>query len=284
MSTIDMAGTTDAAGTDIAPATAGAVAERALRIVVPLVVAVAVISFWEWIVAARDIKPYILPPPSLIVTTLLRDWPVLSASLLVTLSTTFKGLALALVGGVGLAILFAQSRLVEFALYPYAVVLQVTPVLAVAPLLLIYLDQQIAVLACAWIVAFFPILSNTTLGLRSADHNLLNLFQLYGASGWQTLWMLKLKSALPYFLGGLKIGGGLALIGAVVAEIAAGSAGAGSGLAYRIVESQYRLNIPRLFAALLLLAATGVLIFLALSAISHLLLRKWHESALVRER
>ncbi len=284
MSTIDMAGTTDAAGTDTAPATAGAVAERALRIVVPLVVAVAVISFWEWIVAARDIKPYILPPPSLIVTTLLRDWPVLSASLLVTLSTTFKGLALALVGGVGLAILFAQSRLVEFALYPYAVVLQVTPVLAVAPLLLIYLDQQIAVLACAWIVAFFPILSNTTLGLRSADHNLLNLFQLYGASGWQTLWMLKLKSALPYFLGGLKIGGGLALIGAVVAEIAAGSAGAGSGLAYRIVESQYRLNIPRLFAALLLLAATGVLIFLALSAISHLLLRKWHESALVRER
>jgi NitT/TauT family transport system permease protein len=256
----------------------------AARVVIPLLVAVAVIGFWEWIVHARAIPPYVLPAPGRIWTTLLADFPVLFASLQVTLGTTFKGLAAALIGGVGLAILFAQSRLIEYALYPYAVILQVTPVLAIAPLLLIYLDQQMAVLACAWLVAFFPILSNTALGLRSADHNLLNLFQLYGASGWQTLWHLKMKAALPYFLGGLKIGGGLALIGAVVAEIAAGSAGAGSGLAYRIVESQYRLNIPRLFAALVLLAVTGVVIFLTLSAISHLLLRKWHESALARER
>jgi NitT/TauT family transport system permease protein len=163
------------------------------------------------------------------------------------------------------------------------VILQVTPVLAIAPLLLIYLPQEAAVLAAAWIVAFFPILSNTTIGLRSADHNLENLFELYGATPWQTLWHLKLRSALPYFLGGLRIAGGLALIGAVVAEIAAGSSGAGSGLAYRIVESQVRLKIPRLFAALALLSMAGIVIFLVLSALSYWLLHRWHESAVKRE-
>ena len=161
---------------------------------------------------------------------------MLGSSLWVTLVTTFEGLALAVVGGVGLAVLFNQSRLVEYSLYPYAIILQVTPVVAIAPLLLIYLPQQAAVLACAWIVAFFPVLANTTLGLASVDHNLVDLFRLYGASRGRVLWLLKLPAALPYMLGGLKIAGGLSLIGAVVAEIAAGSAGAGSGLAYRIAE------------------------------------------------
>jgi NitT/TauT family transport system permease protein len=135
------------------------------------------------------------------------------------------------------------------------------------------------VLACAWIVAFFPVLANTTLGLNSVDRNLSELFRLYGASKWQVLRDLKLPAALPYMLGGLKIAGGLSLIGAVVAEIAAGSAGAGSGLAYRIAESGYRLNIPRMFAALILLSIAGVVIFAALSLVSHLILRRWHESA-----
>jgi NitT/TauT family transport system permease protein len=187
------------------------------------------------------------------------------------------------VGGVGLAVLFNQSRLIEYSLYPYAVILQVTPVVAVAPLLLIYLSQPAAVLACAWIVAFFPVLANTTLGLNSVDHNLADLFRLYGATRLQVLWELKLPAALPYILGGLKIAGGLSLVGTVIAEIAAGSAGAVSGLAYRIAESGYRLNIPRMFAALLLLSVAGVVIFFALSLLSHLLLRRWHESAIVRE-
>jgi NitT/TauT family transport system permease protein len=256
---------------------------KLLRWFLPGIVFIATLVVWEVIVDVRQIPHYILPAPSRIWATFLTDYPVLFASLGQTLKTTFLGLGLALFGGVGLAILFAQSRILEYALYPYAVILQVTPVLAIAPLLLIYLPQEAAVLTCAWIVAFFPILSNTTIGLRSADHNLQNLFDLYGASSWQKLWHLKLKAALPFFLGGLKIAGGLALIGAVVAEIAAGSAGAGSGLAYRIVESQFRLNIPRLFAALALLSITGIVIFLTLSALSHLLLRKWHESALERE-
>src|SRR6267142_5722724 len=193
-------------------------------------------------------------------------------------------LALAVAGGVGLAILFNLSRVLEYALYPYAVILQVTPVVAIAPLLLIYLPQQAAVLACAWIVAFFPVLANTTLGLNSVDHNLVDLFRLYGASRTQVLWRLKLPSALPYIFGGLKIAGGLSLIGAVVAEIAAGAAGAGSGLAYRISESGYRLNIPRMFAALLLLSAAGIVIFFALSLLAHLILRRWHESAIAPDR
>jgi NitT/TauT family transport system permease protein len=253
--------------------------DRVLRTLLPLAALVAGIFAWDLVVRIKAIPPYVLPGPLPVAQTLVADWDILWHALLVTLATTFEGLLLALIGGIGLAMLFNQSRLVEYSLYPYAVILQVTPVVAIAPLLLIYLPQQAAVLACAWIVAFFPVLANTTLGLNSVDHNLVNLFELYGASRWQRLTQLKLPAALPYMLGGLKIAGGLSLIGAVVAEIAAGSAGAGSGLAYRIAESGYRLNIPRMFAALILLSITGIMIFFALSLLSHLLLRRWHESA-----
>ena len=257
--------------------------ERWLRLLLPIVVLAAGMALWHLVVRLYDLPPYVLPGPLLVFSTLVSDWPVLSASLMVTLTTTLEGFLLAAFGGVGLAIIFNQSRLIEYSLYPYAVILQVTPVVAIAPLLLIYLPQQVAVLACAWIVAFFPVLANTTLGLNSVDRNLADLFRLYGARRMQVLTELKLPGALPHILAGLKIAGGLSLIGAVVAEIAAGSAGAGSGLAYRIVESGYRLNIPRMFAALLLLSVSGIVIFFALSFISHLLLRRWHESALAAE-
>jgi NitT/TauT family transport system permease protein len=192
-------------------------------------------------------------------------------------------LALALIGGVGLAIILVQSRWIELALYPFAVIMQVTPVISIAPLLLVYLSSGSAVLVCSFLVAFFPILSNTALGLTAVDHNLLDLFQMYRASGGKQLLMLRAPAALPYFLGGLRIGGGLALIGAIVAEIAAGSAGQGSGLAFRIIESGYRLNIPRMFAALVLISLTGIFIYLILSAFSYLLLHRWHDSARGRE-
>ncbi|MFN3685929.1 ABC transporter permease [Salinarimonas sp.] len=286
-----------------APSAAAAPAEkrdfgRVLKIALPLGLFALLLLGWESYVVAYNVPHFILPAPSRIWATLIADWPLLFGSLLQTLRTTFLGLALAVLGGVSLAVLLSLSRIVEYSLYPYAVVLQVTPVVAISPLLLIYMPQEAAVLTCAWIVAFFPILSNTTLGLQSVDRNLLELFDLYGSTRpkWapprvgrflsrvKALWYLRAPAALPYFLAGLKIAGGLALIGAVVAEIAAGSAGAGSGLAYRIIESQFRLNIPRLFAALALLSVTGVVIFLAMSALSHLLLRRWHESALKRER
>src|SRR5258708_2918865 len=257
--------------------------DRVLRVLLPVAVVALGVVVWELLVRIGNIPPYVLPGPRLVFSTLISDWAVLGASLLVTLATTLEGFLLAAAGGVGLAVLFNQSRLIEYSLYPYAVILQVTPIVAIAPLLLIYLPQQAAVLACAWIVAFFPVLANTTLGLNSVDRNLADLFRLYGASRAQVLWGLKLPAALPYILGGLRIAGGLSLIGAVVAEIAAVAAGAGSGLAYGFVESGYRLRIPRMFAALLLLSVAGIAIFYALSLATHLALRRWHESALQGE-
>jgi len=253
-------------------------------ILAPLGIGILALSAWEFIVWWRAIPPFILPGPVLIAKTLVADWTTLSASLWITLRITAAALIAAVSLGVGLAILFTQSKWLEKSLFPYAVILQVTPVVSIAPLIIIWVgDINLSLLICAWIVAFFPILSNTILGLNSADHNLRNLFELYGASRWQTLRYLRLPAALPYFLGGLKISGGLALIGAVVAEFVAGSGGNASGLAYRILEAGYQLKIPRMFAALIMISASGIAIFLTISWVSHMLLRRWHESALKRE-
>ena len=262
-------------------ATAG---ERTLKVVVPIAMLLALLAAWQAYVTIAAVPHYILPSPIRIAQAMTTDWPILGRALLITLQTTLLALALALIGGVALAVLLVQSKWVELAFFPYAVILQVTPIVAIAPLILIYTSTtQQALLICAWLVAFFPVLSNTTQGLKSTDHNLLNLFELYGASRWQTLIYLKLPNALPFFLAGLRIAGGLALIAAVVAEFAAGTAGGNAGLAFRLLESQFRLNIPRLFAALVLLSLTGVVIYAITSIISHLLLRKWHESAVRRE-
>lgn len=262
----------------------GRIRALAARIAVPVIAFAAFVALWQWYVVAYQVPRYILPAPTEVAATMVGDWPILSAALAVTLTITFAALAAALVGGVALAILFIQSRWLELAFYPYAVVLQVTPIVAIAPLIIIYAPSTESVLLiCAFIVAFFPILSNMTQGLKSTDHNLLNLFELYGASRWQSLLHLRIPSALPYFATGLRIGGGLALIGSVVAEFAAGSAGAQSGLAFRILEAGRRLNVPRLFAALILITLTGLTIFALTSLVSHLLLRRWHESAIRRE-
>lgn len=258
--------------------------ERVARVLAPLVVGLVVLASWDIFVRVNEVPPYILPGPLLVLQSLVNDWGTLWPSLVITLEITVLALAVATFGGLLLAILFAQSKWIELSLFPYAVILQVTPVVAIAPLILIYVENvHAALLICAWIVAFFPILSNTTLGLNSADHNLLALFRLYGATRWQTLRYLRLPSAMPYFLAGLRIAGGLALIGAIVAEFAAGSAGTGSGLAYRILESGYRLQIPRMFAALLLISLTGIVIFLAFTLLQHLVLRRWHDSAIRSE-
>ncbi len=260
-------------------------ADRLLGVAIPLGMLALLVAFWQWAVTTYNVPHYFLPSPKRIAAAMVEDWFILGPALLVTLRTTFLALAFALIGGIGLAILLAQSRWFELALYPYAVILQVTPIVAIAPLLLVYIpDQRVALLLCAWVVAFFPVLSNTTVGIRSTDHNLLALYELYGASRWQRLVHLQLPSALPYILAGLRIAGGLALIGSVVAEFAAGSAGRGSGLAFRLLEAQIRLNIPRLFAALTLLSATGVAIFFATGLLSRWLLGRWHETARERER
>ena len=248
-----------------------------LRLLAPLLVGALVLGGWEWAIRAYDVPPYILPGPLLIAQTLWRDWGTLAPSLLVTVQITFLALFVAASLGLLLAILFAQSRVIEMSLFPYAVVLQVTPIVAIAPLIIVWADNlTLALLICAWIVAFFPILSNTTQGLKSVDPNLRDLFHLYRASRWQVLRRLQLPTALPYFLAGLRISGGLSLIGAIVAEFVAGTGGSSSGLASRILESGYQLQIPRMFAALVLVSGLGILIFLALTLLSHLLLRRWH--------
>jgi NitT/TauT family transport system permease protein len=256
----------------------------AVRYGPPVFVFLAMLAAWEAYVRLRDVPPYILPAPSLVLETLVTDRGILIPALLVTLKTTFVALAAAVLGGVGLAVLFAQWQWVERSFLPIAIVLQVTPIIAIAPLLLIYLEAPMAVLVCAFLVAFFPILSNTALGLASADRNLIDLFTLYRATRWQTLIYLRLPAALPYFLGGLRIGGGLALIGAIAAELAAGNAGKGAGLAFRIAEAGYRLNIPRMFAALALISVAGIAIFTALSTLSTYLLGRWHDSVASPER
>jgi len=259
--------------------------ERLIRIGAPLAVGVFFLLGWEALVRLEQLPPYVLPGPIRVAEALWQDGPSLLASLLVTLRITLAALAAAVILGGALAILFAQSRLLEISLFPYAVILQVTPIVAIAPLIIIWLKDQVflSLLVCAWIVAFFPVVANTTLGLNSADRNLVDLFRLYGASRWQTLRYLRMPSALPYFLTGVRISGGLALIGAVVAEFVAGTGGTDTGLASRILEAGYRLQMPRLFAALLLLAATGIGIFAVLSWLARRLIGHWHESALPGE-
>jgi NitT/TauT family transport system permease protein len=249
---------------------------------VPVALGITVLALWEYLVRILNVPVFVLPAPSSIWQAFISDFPSLITSLWTTLKVTVEAFILAVAGGLALAILMSQSRMIENALYPYAVILQVTPVVAIAPLILIWVGFDrinLALVIIAFIVAFFPILSNTALGLKSADHNLIDLFRLYGASRWQILLKLRLPTALPYLLGAMKISGGLALIGAVVAEFVAGS-GTATGLAWRIVEAGRNLEIAKMFAALALLAALGIAIFSLLSLLEWALLHRWHESAI----
>ena len=243
------------------------------RLWLPTLVFCTALGTWEAVVRLAGIPHYILPAPSLILITLWANLDSLALSWLCTIKITFGALARAIGSGILRGALFALSRTLELALFPFAIVLQVTPIVAIAPLILIYVDSTTAaLLICAWIVAFFPILSNTLIGLRAADPGLKDLFRLYQASPWQRLRWLLVPTALPYFIAGLKISGGLALIGAVVAEFAAGAAGRETGLASRILEASFRTEIPKMYAALLLIALTGVAIFLSLDLLARVLL------------
>jgi len=254
------------------------------RVVAPALIGLLALGTWEGIVRSQGIPLYILPGPILIARTVVTDWGTLFPSLLVTLAITAAAFLVSAALGLILAILFTQSAWIERAFFPYAVILQVTPLVAIAPLIILWVKWiPLALLICAWLVAFFPVLSNTVLGLTSTDRNLVDLFRLYGATRWQALRYLRLPAALPYFLGGLRISGGLALIGAVVAEFVAGTGGAQSGLAFRILEAGYQLRIPRMFAAVFLISAAGVLIFALLTGLSRLALGRWHESEIEAE-
>jgi NitT/TauT family transport system permease protein len=252
-----------------------------LRIAAPVVVAILFVAAWQLIVTINRIPPYLVPSPLRVAQTLYADRVLLVHSLGVTLGIAVTALALATLAGVAAALLFVQSRWLEMSLFPYAILLQVTPIVSIAPLIIIWVhDTRLALVLCAAVVAIFPIISNTTLGLRSVDPGLLDLFHLARATRWQTLWRLRVPSALPYFFGGLRIASGLALIGAVVAEFVAGTGGQGAGLAYLILLAGIQLDIPRLFAALVLIAIAGIALFAVTVGVSRLALSRWHESEL----
>jgi NitT/TauT family transport system permease protein len=266
-----------------AAASAAQTRQRLQQYGLPLLVAIALLGLWQgWTVAAQ-VPVYLVPSPWDIAKTLVTDWALLSGALWVTVKITLLAFLTSVVLGALVAFAFVQSRWIESAFFPYAVLLQVTPVVAIAPLIIIWVkDPTTSLVFCATLVALFPIISNTTVGLRSINPGLASYFQLQRATRWQTLVRLRIPSALPYFFAGLRISGGLALIGAVVAEFVAGTGGTGTGLAYQILQSGYQLNIPRLFAALVLISLTGVAVFAALAALSNWALGGWHESEMNR--
>lgn len=259
--------------------------QPSLGFIAPIALGLLALLGWEFSVRLTHTPPYLLPGPLLIFQTLIQDRSILFPALLTTFKITVCAFVAATISGLLIAILMAQNKWVEKSLYPYAIVLQTTPLAAIAPLIIIWLRNNtfLALVVCAWIAALFPIISNTTFGLNSADPSLRDLFQLYKASRWQTMQYLRLPSALPYFLAGLRISGGLALIGAVVAEFVAGSGGSNSGIAYQILMAGYNLEIPRMFAALLLVTVLGIVIFVLLATTSAALLSSWHESSLRRD-
>jgi NitT/TauT family transport system permease protein len=249
------------------------------RVVYPAMLALVLLAVWQAAVTWFQVPAYLVPSPWMTAQTLVTDAPLLLGAAAVTLKITLLAFTAAVVLGTLIAFAFVQSRLIETALFPYAVLLQVTPIVAIAPLLIIWIKNPTASLVvCATIVALFPVISNTTLGLRSVNPGLLSYFKLNRATRWQTLLRLRIPSALPYFFGGLRISSGLALIGAVVAEFVAGAGGTGTGLAYQILQSGYQLNIPRMFAALFLISALGVGLFAAMAMLSGWALKGWHES------
>ena len=233
------------------------------------------LAVWEAAVRLAHVPVYLVPGPIAIVAAFLADPGGLLMSLLSTLVVTFSALVVAAALGATMAVAMALSRLARAAIQPWAVVLQVTPIVAIAPLIIVWVgDPFTALVVCATIVAFFPVFANTAAGLASGAADLADLFQLYGAGRWKTLWLLRLPTALPYFLAGLRISGGLALVGAVVAEFVAGSGGFASGLAYRILEAGYRLEVARMFAALVLLSLAGIAINAGLGAFGRAILRR----------
>lgn len=252
---------------------------RAVRLAAPLALGVLVLAAWEIVVRVREISPYLLPTPSGIAQAMWEHREPLLAAWGVTLTTMLIALAAAVIGGVLLAALFTTSRVLELSLFPYAVTLQVTPLLAIAPLLLIWIHEpRLVMLLCAWIVAFFPILSGTAVGLRAADAGHEDLFRLYGASRWQRLRLLLAPTALPYFLAGLRVSVNLALVGAVVAEFVTAAAVEHPGLATIIFEAQYRSDTERAFAALALISLTGVWFYFNTHLLSNMLLRRWRDA------
>lgn len=249
------------------------------RLLAPLTLGVLLLLVWQIALQQMNVPIYLIPKPSDIAHALVAQADLLFGSLWITLKITLLAFVCAVLIGTLIAFLFVQSRVIEACFMPYAILFQVTPIVAIAPLVIIWIhNTALALVVCAMLVAIFPILTNTTLGLRSVNAGLLHLFQINKASRWQVLLKLRVPNALPYFFGGLRISSGLALIGAVVSEFVAGTGGSSAGLAYQILQAGFQLDLPLMFAALFLITCTGLILFMLMSLLSRIFLNKWHES------
>jgi NitT/TauT family transport system permease protein len=250
---------------------------RVAYAIAPVALLTVLLGGWELACRALHVAPYLLPPPSAVAAALAQNFPTLVGAAWNTLSVALIALVIASLIAQVLAVIVALSPLAERAIRPLASVIQVTPVVAIAPLLLIWagLDHpQRALVTLAVLVAFFPIFSGAVSGLKAADPDLERLFDLYGATRWQRALRLKLPSAVPFLLEGHKVGAGLAIIGAVVAEFGAGS-GRVRGLAWQILDAGNRLQTARMIAGLVVLGVMGVALHAVLEAVERAGLRWW---------
>jgi NitT/TauT family transport system permease protein len=260
---------------------------------------VVLVAGWQGLAVALQIPHYILPKPTEIVAVLGDEkGALLAGAMWTTFLEAICGFLLAIVAGLLAAMIMTHNQLLGRCLYPYAIMLQTIPIVAVAPIIVIYIGTDLVTLAIgpltigvvtkpvvviSFIIALFPIISNSATGLTSTDHNLVTMFELYNAGWWQRIWKLKLPAALPYIMTGLRISAGLAVIGAIVGEFIAGIGGSRGGLGYVIMSAANRLEMAYLFAAALASSLLGIIIFIAVSQLSSRFLRHWHESALPRE-
>jgi NitT/TauT family transport system permease protein len=256
-----------------------------LQQIAPPVIAFAVLlAAWQVFVAVMGIPQYILPPPTAVLVAAFTRWADIWAALTITFLAALAGLGLSVLVGVAAALVMSQSKVIERSFYPYAVILQTIPIIAIAPLVVIWLGAGTpSVIVISFLISLFPMISNSTAGLSATDHNLANMFELYNARWWQRIAMLTFPSALPYIMTGLRISSGLAIIGAIVGEFVGGIAGHKGGLGYVLTAAAIRLDMPYLFAAAFASAMLGIAIFAVVSFVQNLALRNWHESAVVRE-
>jgi len=251
------------------------------RVLPPLAVFVVFVGLWELVLHVMEVPPYLFPKPSDIIKAAVDGWANLWVSVSTTTIEAIVGFFMSVVLGVGFAIVLSLSKTLEKSFYPYTIILQTLPIVAVAPIIVIWFGAGMdAIVIISFLISFFPILTNTLIGLNSTDQHMKNLFYLYNASKMQTIWKLRFPAALPYIMGGFKISCSSAVVGAIVGEYIAGIGGGRGGLGYGITVAAARLQTPYLFACGLSASMLGIVFFLIINTISKRLLRSWHESAM----
>jgi len=251
----------------------------------PILALAIFLSLWQFIPALLDIKPFILPKPTDVVAAAVEDWHLLWPATQITIFESVIGFVLSAIVGIGISVLLASSRVLEISLYPYAVILQTIPIVAIAPIIVIWFGSGFnSIVIISFLIGFFPIVSNTLMGLNSVDKNMSDLFKLYNANKWQTMFKLRIPAAMPFILSGLKISCTLAIIGSITGEYIAGIGGGKGGLGYAITVAAVQLKTPYLFACAITGALFGIVFYLLVSMVSRLILKSWHESAMKVER